>query len=329
MIQCDKKHLLARCAERGYCFETALACTVPAGDKEVLVDIRHPAYPHQRRYGQITTLGAHRKKPKLRIDFFGFWPGFNPFNNFFTSLLLPEYDIEICDKPDFLFFSTAEQLKQTVNAVKIFYSGENTRPDLKKADWAFSFDYLQHDRHFRLPLWALGQNLNALLQPCPRVPKSKFCAFLVSNEKNSVRNDFFHALSQYKRVDSGGSVFNNIGRRVMNKFAFFADYKFVIAFENASYPGYTTEKIVDVMLAGAVPIYWGDPLIEKDFDPRSFLSAHHTQSIDTLIDRVIAADTDDAVYDAMLTAPKYQNNCLPNCANPERIREQFNRIFTS
>lgn len=58
---------------------------------------------------------------------------------------------------------------------------------------------------------------------------------------------------------------------------FLAAYKFTIAFENSRAPGYYTEKILDPMLAGSIPVYWGDPGIASHFNPRSFLS------VDTLL----------------------------------------------
>lgn len=36
-------------------------------------------------------------------------------------------------------------------------------------------------------------------------------------------------------------------------------YRFCICYENARYPGYLTEKMLDAMFAGCVPIYEGDP----------------------------------------------------------------------
>jgi hypothetical protein len=43
-------------------------------------------------------------------------------------------------------------------------------------------------------------------------------------------------------------------------------YKFSICFENTSYPGYVTEKIIDCLVAGTIPIYIGAPDID-DFVP--------------------------------------------------------------
>ena len=49
-----------------------------------------------------------------------------------------------------------------------------------------------------------------------------------------------------------------------SKFAIYAQSKFSICFENArDISGYVTEKIFDCLFAGCVPIYWGEPNIEK------------------------------------------------------------------
>jgi hypothetical protein len=40
-------------------------------------------------------------------------------------------------------------------------------------------------------------------------------------------------------------------------------YKFALCFENSILKGWITEKIFDCFFAGTVPIYWGEPEIEK------------------------------------------------------------------
>ena len=86
---------------------------------------------------------------------------------------------------------------------------------------------------------------------------------LVSNPNAKEGIDFFNALSVVKHVDSGGRHLNKIGYSVDNKMEFIKDYKFVIAFENSSYPGYTTEKILEPLVAGCIPVYWGSPAVVK------------------------------------------------------------------
>jgi len=46
-----------------------------------------------------------------------------------------------------------------------------------------------------------------------------------------------------------------------------SNYKFVVCFENTSYPGYVTEKIIDCFAAGSIPVYCGAPNI-SDFIPK-------------------------------------------------------------
>ncbi len=48
-----------------------------------------------------------------------------------------------------------------------------------------------------------------------------------------------------------------------NKNEIMSRYAFALCFENATWPGYVTEKIFDCMLVGTIPIYWGAPDIEE------------------------------------------------------------------
>jgi len=50
-----------------------------------------------------------------------------------------------------------------------------------------------------------------------------------------------------------------------------SDYKFAICFENTSYPGYFTEKIIDCFCAGTIPIYLGAEDIEKFIPEETFI----------------------------------------------------------
>jgi len=80
----------------------------------------------------------------------------------------------------------------------------------------------------------------------------------------------------------------------LGKIEFLKRYKFNIAFENASLPGYTTEKIVEPMAARCLPIYWGNPLIEREFNPKSFLNYFDFRDDDALIEKIIEFDESDA-----------------------------------
>ena len=277
-------------------------------------------------------------RPRLRLGFACFWESFDPRDNVFTRLLARRYDVEICDDPDFLIFSGMHRRPAAYerhDCVRIFFTGENIRPDWSAADWAFTFDYSTHPRHFRLPLWVLYHDPQLLIHPPSRDPdailarKRRFCGFVVSNPLGRERNDFFRRLGRYRPIDSGGGLFNSLGHRVADKRAFLAECTFTITFENESHPGYTTEKLAEAMLADSIPIYWGDPLVGRDFNTKSFLSAHDGTSWDDLVERVVAVDRDRDLQRRLLAEPWYRGNRLPACADTTAILDRFTEIFTT
>ena len=287
------------------------------------------------------------QRPPIRIGFTGFWDSFDPRRNFLTRLLERRWQIEITDEPDFLIHSCIGRRRhdhRRHDCVRIFYTGENVPPDWHSTDWAFTFEYSAHPRHFRLPHLPFYIDPPRLVQQSPPdteailAAKTRFCGFVVSNPLCNTRNEFFRRLSHYKRVDSGGKLANNIGGRVADKQAFLGECRFTIAFENESHPGYTTEKVAEPMLVNSLPIYQGDPLIGNDFDTRSILSYHDTPpgpglspsaALDLLVDRVIALDRDPALLAETLARPWYHRNHVPRCVDADLILEKFTEIFTT
>ena len=237
---------------------------------------------------------------------------------------------------------------------KIHYIIENHRPHMDSCDWAFSYDYdrdLKHPRHLRMPNYVrLGAGKNLIKGPRfsqhKIKSKNKFCAFVYSNNV-SLRNRFFKALSKYKLVDSPGNCCHNIPtitqtlaqrgfrtpRKYREKIEFLNDYKFCIAFENISSPGYTCEKIYHAMLAKCIPIYWGNPLVHRDFNTKSFINAHdgnwktEKQMFDYLIHRIKQIDQNPDLYYKMLQEPWYHGNVLSKYVDPEIITKRFDLIF--
>ena len=80
-------------------------------------------------------------------------------------------------------------------------------------------------------------------------------------------------------------------------------YKFSIAFENAWYPGYTSEKIVTSMLAGTIPIYWGNPDISREFNSASFINCHDFPTLDDAAAYVKKVDEDDNLWCEIMSRP--------------------------
>jgi hypothetical protein len=104
-------------------------------------------------------------------------------------------------------------------------------------------------------------------------------------------------------VDAGGKQFNNIGGQVKNKIEFIKDYKFTIAFESSTFLGYTTEKIFEPMVANSVPIYFGNPKVDLEFNSEAFIWLKDISQMDEIIEQIIAIDKDDEQYLNLLNKP--------------------------
>ena len=56
-------------------------------------------------------------------------------------------------------------------------------------------------------------------------------------------------------------------RKIEDKIDHLKNFKFCLCLENCSYPGYVTEKIIDCLVAGVIPLYQGAPDV-TDFIPK-------------------------------------------------------------
>ncbi|WP_121020797.1 glycosyltransferase family 10 domain-containing protein [Helicobacter vulpis] len=97
-------------------------------------------------------------------------------------------------------------------------------------------------------------------------------------------------------------MFNTTGTRVENKSEFLSQYKFNLCFENSRGHGYTTEKIIDAYFAHTIPIYWGNPAVALDFNPKSFVNVHDFKDFKEALDYIRYLDTHDNAYLDMLHA---------------------------
>ena len=255
-------------------------------------------------------------KPVLRIGFADFWPQFDPRDNVFVRLLGMRYELVFDAEPQVLFYSVFGKTYRSFNCLRIFYTGERVRPDFHECDYSLTFEHDTHaGRNLRFPLYALEYEPEQFLKSSDVerafAQKSRFCNFVYSNPRCIRRNRFFRALSRYKLVDSGGSLYNNMGARVGDKVAFLRRYKFTIAFENGLHDGYTTEKLVEPMLACSVPVYWGNRLVSRDFDSASFVNCHEYGCVEAVIERLRYLDNNDAAYCALLARPWFRGNTVP------------------
>lgn len=281
----------------------------------------------------------------LKLWFTDFYFGFEAKDNFFTQLLSKSYIIELDENsPDYLIYSCHGHEFLNYNCVRIFYTGENLKPDFNLCDYAIGFDYINfNNRYLRFPNFAFYEGqFDQLIIPkninsSDLTAKKQFCNFIYANSlADPTRDNFFHLLNKYKKVASPGKHLNNlsmdIGERAANdwmftKIEFQSSCKFSIAFENTPSPGYTTEKLLHAFITGTIPIYWGNPEVTKDFNPKSFINCHDFESFEDVIGKVKEIDNDDEMFLAMLNEPPFRNNSIPENLKKDSLSGFLKRIF--
>ena len=297
------------------------------------------------------------EKKKFHMLFTDMWDQFNVEHNTFTLALeaalndteVLGYSLETLPKgtkPDIHIFGPFGFSWKEVEGPKVHFTGENTGPiEDSSVILNIGFQINASDNYLRMPLWMFeldwfGADLARIQNPLPlpietatqiveSKDRTKFCAFIVSNPKNPVRNEAFHALNKYKPVDSAGRLFNTMGDEIfaglgggggeLKKHMFLRDYRFCLAYENEQATGYVTEKLLHAKAAGCVPIYWGSSSALTDFNPNGFIDASN-KSIEEMVAMVKAVDEDPVKWKEMASIPALSSEAV------DQVRATFSKM---
>ena len=252
--------------------------------------------------------------------------------------------------PRIVVFSFAgREHKKYPNAKLVFVSGE--AHDCSKKIYQLLIDSktalalrAKTGRFLYVPLAAMSfweryeHTPTALVTPVRNIPpKPRFCAFLAFHNV-AFRNALVRKIAKYKAVDALGVCMNpeindvkKTDRKLYNAKITYYDtsvvkyrpYRFVICCENKRVKGYCTEKIINARLAHAVPIYLGDPDVSKLFNPRAFVDA----SKPGFMRQIMELDKNKAKFEAMVRAPWFRNNTLPNWMKAEHAAAAIRKIL--
>jgi len=268
----------------------------------------------------------------IYLSFADFWSGFDHNHNFFKYLcqsVNPAVEvIPLGPRTNILIYSCFGNSHHGAasHTRKIFYTGENIRPDYGHCHQSLTFDFGDYGgRNVRLPLWLLQidwfghsnyGNPNFLIHTdsiddnlFSRKPKTKFCC-TVFNNPSPFRHELVEKLSRYKPVDCYGHPFDNHFSGENRKLEIISDYRFTICLENSSHPGYYTEKPIHAKVAGCIPIYWSDREYVKDFNKKAFIHLADYKNLDDMVDFIVAMDKDEAAYQVLKSQSLFSE--LPN-----------------
>jgi hypothetical protein len=239
------------------------------------------------------------------------------------------------EQADLLFFSDFGERHWEFKGLKVYLTGENMLPDFDQCDLAFTpHESPGEPRAIRFPYYAqvlpgLGSLVGRRAPSAADLDRPGFCSFVASNPRGPERNAFFRRLYARRKVDSAGRHFNTTGERLADKQSFLLRYRMNLAFENTRSPGYVTEKLVEPLLAGCVPIYWGAPDVYRDFNPGCMINVADFPDYDTAIEHILKVDADPAARLALLSAPAFKDDREPDCLRPDYVAEPLQRLLDS
>jgi hypothetical protein len=283
------------------------------------------------------------RRPRLSVSFHNFWRRFDGGSSFFARALGEKFEVSVDRIGSDLQIGSVfggEPLPSPASGrpLRVWWTGEARDPSGQLFDLYFGFrpaTAILGARWHRFPLWATGidwwdeaspHHIGRLLAPRRLAERPRFCNFIFSSEP-SIRTEFFLRLDAVRHVDSLGRVLNNGTRPqgATGKLKVLSESTFTIAFENQIAPGYVTEKLVEPLLAGSIPIYWGAAEARGDFNPDAFIHAEDFDGFDALVRHVIhLADSAEARAPLALAPPFRDNRPNPEYTPAffvERIEE--------
>lgn len=237
----------------------------------------------------------------IHVFFNKFWPGFTEKTDimdctFFVQLLEKTYQapIHVVNSPDNAtvlvesIFGNYSYLNYKKWRATILYTGEsdyaNTQ-DVDKYDCVLGFEET-HANFVKCPLFVIFlvtnirimKEIENIERPIPNEIPPNFASIILSNAYHGKeRLEFYNSVKKEMPVFSGGKHDNNVGFVVPGSYNsndmvdFYRRGKFAITMENNDKPYYVTEKLVNGIRAGVVPIYWGSSRVTEFFNPRRFI----------------------------------------------------------
>jgi hypothetical protein len=263
----------------------------------------------------------------INLSFCDFWDSFNFYDNFFSryfyNLFKNKIKITSIDNANVVIYSVFGNNHTKLdkkNIKKIFFTGENIKPNLSDCDLSFTFDTNSYDdKNIRIPLWYHyidwfnkgsydGEKNCHLISPKNfkgswfKKPKTKSCCAIFSNPKKE-RFDMIDRLSKYMKVDCYGKPFGNMSHGILDKYEKLSSYKASLCFENGLGSGYVTEKLLHARTCGNLAIYWGTDDVNLDFNTNGFINLKNFNSMEDCAEEVNNVLNDENLYNEIINQP--------------------------
>jgi FkbM family methyltransferase len=110
--------------------------------------------------------------------------------------------------------------------------------------------------------------------------KKKRVSIIASKKTYASGHSLRHAAAELvPENDRFGGAYKQIAK----KNEALTEYKFSVVIENCRQPGWFTEKLIDALTMGTVPIYWGCPDVGEFFDARGIITFENVEDLSKIL----------------------------------------------
>ena len=123
--------------------------------------------------------------------------------------------------------------------------------------------------------------------------KTKNISIIASNKRQTQGHRLRHDIIKKKIIDM--DVFGRGYKAIDNKITALKDYRFSLIIENDNTDNWITEKIIDCLVTGTVPVYWGCNNIGDFFNKEGFIEFKDLNELKKIVPKLTKE-----TYDKML-----------------------------
>jgi len=119
-------------------------------------------------------------------------------------------------------------------------------------------------------------------------PKTKNVSLIASGKKITDGHRLRHeCVNKYgASMDVMGRGYKSFDQKVEG----LKDYRYSVVIENSRVNSYFSEKLLDCLLTGTIPIYWGFPKTKDFFDPKGFLFFDKVEELGSILEKLSEED---------------------------------------
>jgi hypothetical protein len=152
-------------------------------------------------------------------------------------------------------------------------------------------------------------------------PKTKLVSMISSNKNMTSGHSLRHeVVNNFKeKLDVFGRAYNPIDYKLTG----LKDYRYSVVIENTKRDYWFTEKLIDCLVTGTIPIYWGCPSIGNFFDINGFIIFNDIKELKDILDNLTEEDYHKRMDSIVNNFNEAKNYLLPD----EWVYKKINNIL--